>query len=482
MKSKILLLLPLCISLCSFKSDDIISKSFLVSLKEDNQNIISSKNIKDFKRISNEFNTFCLYKVVIEDTLNSINKWIEEISSNAKVNYIEEESYGKQGSNDFSYSSMETHLTALNIVDAWKYSQGNKELRIGVIDSGIDGDHPELIDNIDKDLSIKFKSDSLIDTDGHGTHVAGIIGASGNYANVKGVAPHIKLVSLKVDLDENNNWTTSSVISAINFANSNNINILNFSGRDFGYSESLKNTIKDYNGLFITIAGNKGKDLDNYERPYPAKFNLDNMIVVGNCTNNGSFVSGSNYSSKYVDLFAPGENIFSTYLDGTYKEMGGTSMAGPVVSGAVALLKSIYPNKSNQFIKGRIINNTDEKTSLNGKCKSNGILNINKAIHPSCSYDYSYSTYNETYHKAICLCGNYELKSHIIAASEIIGGKLYSTCLYCNAKIEKELLSLANTENSMDFEYINGKYYIKETKYIDDILYLSYGDYLNYEI
>lgn len=463
------------------------NETFLISLENNNLNSINFNYIKLNKEELISINKEkYLYKIDVSGSFEAIDKWVDEVKTKNFVRYIENDVYGsKASSSDLTYMANQTHLSLLEIQDVWKYTQGDSSITVGVIDTGIEGTHKELIDNIDSDLSESFVDNSspLIDYVGHGTHVAGIIGASGNYANIKGIAPKTKLASLKItDTDGEGSWPTSNIVRAINYANENNINILNFSGYKFGFSQSFEEAIKNYKGLFVCISGNDSENLDSSKKPYPAKFNLDNMIVVGNSQDNGNIYYKSNYSSKYVNLFAPGVNIFSTHLNGTYKQLTGSSMSAPMVAGTVALLKSIYPNKSNSFIKNRILNNIDVNSDLATKCSTSGNLNIVNSIHKSCSYDVSYLHKDSKYHNAYCVCGKYIQEGHTVASGSFSGGKLYSTCLYCGGKAEmgfETVISL--NDNLNEFELINNKYYIKETNVIDGVLYLSYKDFINYE-
>ena len=195
---------------------------------------------------------------------------------------------------------------------------------------------------------------SVYDDNHHGTHVAGILGAKGNNNNgVAGCNWNSKITSLKV-FDSYGNGYSSDLILALNYANVHNISIINFSGgwlqNDTKYDSPVEKAIANYSGLFICAAGNENVNIDNYHC-YPASLNLSNMITVGASDENNQKCTFSNYGVDSVDLFAPGNNIYSTYNNGSYASLNGTSMATPYVTGVASLIKSIRPEYTPQEIK-----------------------------------------------------------------------------------------------------------------------------------
>ena len=216
---------------------------------------------------------------------------------------------------------------AINLSEALSEYSSTDKVTVGVIDSGIDATHPALAEIIDNDLSMDFTQgdngtvwDSFFDESGHGTHVAGIIAAKGNNAPMQGVCPNVNLVSLKVFYGKYAEGLSSFVAQAINYANENNIPILNFSGswrlanqldRD-DYDVALKEIIRNYSGLFVCAAANDKSNIDRVEI-YPANYDLPNLISVGASDYNDEKTCISNFGKRNVDLFAPGRYILSTY-------------------------------------------------------------------------------------------------------------------------------------------------------------------------
>lgn len=208
-----------------------------------------------------------------------------------------------------------------------------------VIDTGIDFDHPDL--TVDATLSRSFISGqtSADDENGHGTHVAGIIGAKNNTIGVLGVASGATLISLRV-LDKDGKGLLSNIINALSYVmtNASPGEVVNLSvGDDEGTSVTLDQQIKNVaaKGIFISIAAGNEKSLAN--KYSPARVNASNVYTVSAVDSLDNFASFSNYGSDVVDFAAPGVRILSTFTNGRYAYMGGTSMAAPHVAGLLLL-------------------------------------------------------------------------------------------------------------------------------------------------
>lgn len=261
---------------------------------------------------------------------------------------------------------------------AWNVSTGSTNIAVGVIDTGIDYRHPDIRRNmwvspngcLCNGWNFAQNNRSSLDVDGHGTHVAGTIGAVGNNAaGITGVCWNVKVVSMKFGLD------TASAIAAIDFANRYRIPILNASWGGRYYSRSLKYAIEHYYGLFVASAGNNGTNNDD-DPLFPASYRGDNIISVAASTPEDVLSGFSNFGVKNVDIAAPGTDILSLGLNGTYRPKNGTSMAAPHVAGAAALLKSHFPSLPACQIKDIILSSAAQLPSLTGKVLSGGILDV----------------------------------------------------------------------------------------------------------
>jgi subtilisin family serine protease len=265
---------------------------------------------------------------------------------------------------------------------AWSMATGSNTVMVGVIDSGIQADHPDLQGRVNTALSRDFTLPAphipatVTDTNGHGTHCAGIIGAQGNNGiGITGVAQNIQLVSLRISQQGGTaaaeNTFASHVIMAINFAATENIPILSCSNctQNFlGSAASLtafETAVTNYTGLYINAAGNNARDNDANTGGFPrAQFRPNNFLSVGSLDSNGSLSSFSNWGINTVDIYAPGGSILSTWPTAltaqhdsgkpNYRTISGTSMATPHVAGVAALMLSINPNLTPQQLRNNI--------------------------------------------------------------------------------------------------------------------------------
>lgn len=306
--------------------------------------------------------------------------------------YLKEQQMGQAG-NTVSPSALSSEQWAIYKVklnNAWDISTGLSNVNVGIIDSGIRGTHEDLSSNVNTTLSTvcsNVYTTTLEDTHGHGTHVAGIIGANGaNDVGIAGVCWNVSLIDLRAGYIDGgiSHIYNSQLEYLINYASdtSRNIGILNLSYYNFSYNSNVYNAINSYPGLFVCIAGNDSRYIDTgTNADYPASYHLNNMIVVGNSDEYDERYSTSNYGASVVDIFAPGTDIKSTYMsnDSSYINMTGTSMAAPLVTGTAALLKSINPTLTTAQIKAAILDNADQISSLNSYCPYGRRLNAYKS-------------------------------------------------------------------------------------------------------
>lgn len=328
---------------------------------------------------------------------------------------------------------------------AWDIYTGSSNIRVGVIDSGINGEHEDLSGNVNSNLSTQFGnyySTGLTDSVGHGTNVAGIIGAVGNnQTGISGACWDVDLVSLRIATYSSATIHMPGILDAIEYANNANYSIP-FLNMSVGVSlQSLATFVNDpyeftndfidisssYDGLLICAAGNgsnfgvvNGKNiglLDNYILPASYSPFVSNMIVVGNSDQNDEKAITSNYSSSKVHLFAPGENIITTNGNGTYNTTSGTSFSAPLVAGVAALLKSIDPTLTTSQIKAAILNNVDEVNLLSNYCSTGGRLNAYKAalsilpelVSNDIGITFNSNTSYQKFLKMNCSSGHYSL-------------------------------------------------------------------------
>jgi subtilisin family serine protease len=217
--------------------------------------------------------------------------------------------------------------------EAWGISTG-AEIRIAVIDTGVNRSHPDLRNNLVLEGCLNFITfrKTCEDDNGHGTHVSGIIAAENNSFGVVGVAPQSKIYALKV-LNRNGSGYLSDIIEALDWAVNKQMQVVNMSLGTSSDVQSFREAVQKANqaGLIqIAAAGNSGGAVI-----YPAAY--PEVIAVSAVDNTDSLASWSSRGSE-IDLAAPGVNIYSTYKNQSYKTLSGTSMASPHVAGVVALL------------------------------------------------------------------------------------------------------------------------------------------------
>ena len=283
-------------------------------------------------------------------------------------------------------------LTTIGAPNAWEQTTGDRTLVVGVIDTGVDLDHPDLAANlwrnpdeipgngvdddgngfVDDVHGYDFvNGDSDPDDDhGHGSHCAGTIGAVGNNGvGVAGVNWSVSLASLKV-LGSNGSGSLWGLAEAILYAAEKRIPVLNASlgcdGCNVSYVRAALDTYEASGGLFVAAAGNSGKNNDASPH-YPSSHTQDAVISVA-ATDSGDRLAGfSNYGAQSVDVAAPGVGILSTTPGGNYASFNGTSMAAPHVAGAVALYWAQHPNASAATVKERLLSTASPLSSLQGR-------------------------------------------------------------------------------------------------------------------
>lgn len=290
--------------------------------------------------------------------------------------------------------------------EAWDIREQAADVIIAIIDTGARITHEDLKENlwtnpseiagngIDDDLNgyvddvhginAAENSGDPKDDHGHGTHLAGIIGARGNNARGSvGVVWRCQLMPLKF-MDSSGSGSTTDAIKCIDYAIRNQAHVINASWGNVGQSFFLERAVRrTFNAgvVFVTAAGNAAQDIE--ETPnYPASYAFDNLITVCATTENDNIVSFSNYGSRSVDLGAPGASIYSTYFssDTSYHKNSGSSMSAAFVSGAVALLMAEYPEEGYAKWKEAILESVDPLPALSGKTLTGGRLNLNSAL------------------------------------------------------------------------------------------------------
>jgi thermitase len=275
--------------------------------------------------------------------------------------------------------------------------------KVAILDTGIDTDHPDLKSNVyksedkpnnDKDddkngyvddtygyNTIKGKG-SGEDDNGHGTHVSGIVAGRGNNdTGVSGTCWSSKLLAVKF-MNSKGKGSTSDAIEGIDYAVKQGFKIINCSFGSSSKSSSLHDAVdyaQDHNTLLVVAAGNDSENIDKHPL-YPASYTDSNILAVAASTSDDELADFSNFGSTAVDVAAPGENIYSTYLNGGYRTLSGTSMAAPYTAGVAALLRKQESDATYGNLRYAIRHKVDKPPALNGKVAYDGRLNAEKAL------------------------------------------------------------------------------------------------------
>lgn len=274
--------------------------------------------------------------------------------------------------------------------EAWDILTSASNIVVAVLDTGIRPTHEDLVGNIwTNKESTGFGWNALtgtpwpVDDEGHGTLVAGILGAVGNNGKgVAGVAWRVQIMSCKCFNGQRLGYD-SDIIACIDFARTNGARIINASLGAYAYSQALSNAVfaaREAGILFVAACGNDGRDID--ANPYyPASYDMDNVISVGFTGRSDELGAQSNYGVTNVDLAAPGAALRSTFYLGNNSYLGGsflfgTSLAAPYVSGALALALARYPDDSHAQTRQRLLETVDNLPALASKCSSSGRLNV----------------------------------------------------------------------------------------------------------
>ena len=277
--------------------------------------------------------------------------------------------------------SREWNVNSVNAPEAWAAGFSGEGVTIAVVDTGVDLDHPDLVDNlfinageiegygIDDDgngfiddvhgYDFAGRDADPNDVGGHGTHVAGIVAAGLNGFGATGVAPDATILPVRV-LGDNGSGSSNAVAAGIRYAADQGADIINLS-LGGGFSQAIQAAIdyaQDLGSFIVAAAGNEGASAPSF----PARFSsvYDNVLSVGAHNSSGTIAGFSNDvgSSGSVQIDAPGVGVFSTYVGGRYATLSGTSQAAPNVAGVAALALSANPDLTPDELRNLLVGGT----------------------------------------------------------------------------------------------------------------------------
>lgn len=229
---------------------------------------------------------------------------------------------------------------------AWSMTTGHR-VKVGVIDTGVDFSHPDLKHSLGRGINLLSRGSLPHDDNGHGTHIAGTIAAANQMHGMIGVAPRATVYPVKA-FDHNGSAFVSDIVLGIDWCVRNKMDIVNMSFGMKTRSKSLLTAVTNAYNAGVIIVASSGNDGKRKAIDYPARY--PQTIAVG-ATNRLRRIAPFSNRGIYIDVYAPGDKILSSWLRGKYHEMSGTSMATSHVSGAIALLLAHRPGLSPAEIK-----------------------------------------------------------------------------------------------------------------------------------
>lgn len=495
----IMLIILLCFIGCFINGDvanfnAVIKEKIVKEFEQNKENVSYSQNqlvvklnSEDYLSLEKKYNVKInalgdnMYNVSYDSSDYTVEEIMSLLNSEKNVTYAEPDyKFTIESSpqtepyyeNEWAFSNEDY---GINIVDVWG-QMSNEEVVVAVIDTGINYNHPDLENQVwfnsdeiagngyDDDgngyiddyqgWNFYNNSNEIMDVNGHGSHIGGIIAGEINDYGISGVNPNVKIMALNVS-NNNGEYLVSDIVEAINYALEKGVKIFNFSFGLDTYIQSLRDAMVNTDALYICAAGNGGEDEigdDNDITPfYPASYDLDNIIAVSATNNSGNLASFSNYGANSVDIAAPGDHILSSHLGTTYYYLSGTSMATPFVVGTAAIIYSEDSAINILDAKEYILTGTKILPSLTGKVLTSGLLDVK-------------TTYNDLMN-IITFDGG----SGTIIDPFLISSAKQLDAVRNNMSASYKLTSDINTSYSLD----------DQDKYPDDIGWLPIGDDAN---
>lgn len=343
-----------------------------------------------------------LYKISLKNHVEA-DFYLRQLQKNKQIEYAE---FLPENFTTFTPSDTQNYkqwyLGAIDAFNAWNIETGDTNVVIGIVDTGFDIDHPDLIDSYkynynDPINGIDDDNDGFIDNFygwnsannnnnvdisffGHGTNVAGIASAStDNVQGISGCGFNTKILMVKIE-DENTGQLANAYQGMV-YAADHGADIINNSWGSFVYSKFAQDIVNycalNKGALVIAAVGNNGVDTLFYPAAY------ENVLSVGSLLPGDTIKETSNYG-YYVNLFAPGEDMWTCNAIGGYQYNGGTSMAAPVVAGCAAIVKSHFPNFSSKQVALQLERTADNIEPINANSLTDklgsGRVNLFRAL------------------------------------------------------------------------------------------------------
>lgn len=259
----------------------------------------------------------------------------------------------------------------------WNRTMGSR-IRIGVIDTGADYSHPDLRSALARGINLIRGNAMPFDDNGHGTHIAGTIAAAGSQTGLVGVAPMAVLYPVKA-FDHKGTAFVSDIIYGIDWCVQNRMHIINMSFGMRSRSKAFRDAVANAYNAGIVVVASSGNNSRRTTADYPARY--AKAISVGATDANKRVAPFSNRSGR-IDILAPGDKIRSTWLNGKYTELSGTSMATSHVSGVIALLLAARPGLSPLQVKQLLRKTASPVAGLKVTGNKTGLIDAYRLLYP----------------------------------------------------------------------------------------------------
>jgi len=371
------------------KFDSMLTEEQLMRIENEinGSKVLNLNDVYIFK--SNSKNTEALMNY-FSKTWNSVYSEPHYIYiTNTMDNTNDQQSYGVMP-NDALFNQYQWNLSQISTPTGWNYSKGSNQVTIAVLDTGVNFSHPDLQARVQKGLNADNANASAEDDVGHGTHVTGIIGAQvDNNEGIAGISWYNNILPVKV-LNGSGYGSTYAVAQGIIWATDQGAKVINMSLGNYAQADFLHEAIQyayNHDVVLIAATGN-----DNTNRPgYPAAY--PEVFAVGATNSNRDRAVFSNYG-EYIDVVAPGDGIPSTYLNGQYAALSGTSMATPHVAALAGLIRSINPALNNEQVMD-IMRQTATDLGNPGYdiYFGHGEINVEKALALAANYNGTIQSY-----------------------------------------------------------------------------------------
>ncbi|HBI04432.1 MAG TPA: peptidase S8 [Paenibacillaceae bacterium] len=279
--------------------------------------------------------------------------------------------------NDTFYPSYQWNMPIIDMEKAWDISKGKETIKVAVIDTGVELNHPEFKGKLTSGYNVLSGSSNANDDNGHGTHVTGIIAAHiNNKEGIAGMTWYNPVIPIK-GIGADGSGSSFDIAKGIKWATDHGAKVINLSVGNYNPSEVLHDAIKYAYTKDVVMIAATGND-DTSQPSYPASY--PEVIGVSAVDGNKKRASFSNYGSS-VDVVAPGVDIPSTYTNQEYAQLSGTSMACPHVTGLATLIRSVNPSLKNEQVMSIIkYSSQDLGTAGRDDYYGYGLINVSKAL------------------------------------------------------------------------------------------------------